>query len=177
MKVQVSEAEETAVKHVDPLKQKQGPWSEVPKHVKAVKGPKRKRRKKDLSANGESRKDLMKMKVQFVIWQNVYKLYLWTYSMCCYIIAVTFAFFQMMKPHTTPTTSSKKHAAHTPANVDMPKTRKGSGGKTIKTLPKLRVSNNLTCFPIPSEMMNLSSATLTIGRTRTAEVQKCHFCL
>ena len=47
----------------------------------------------------------------------------------------------------------------------------------IKTLPKLRVSNNLTCFPIPSEMTNLSSATLTIGGTRTAEVQKCHFCL
>ena len=90
--------------------------------------------------------------------------------MCCYIIAVTFAFFQATKPHTTPTMSSNKRAAHTAANVDMPKTRKGRGGKTIKTLPKLRVSNNLTCFPIPSEMMNLSSATLTIGRTRTAEV-------
>ena len=138
-----------------------------------MKGPKRK--KKDSSANGESRKNLMKMKVQFVTWQNIYKLYLWTYSMCCYIIAVTFAFFQMTKSHTTPTTSSNKCTAHTPANVDMPKMRKGSGGKTIKTVPKLRVSNNLSCFLIPSEMTNLSSATLTIGGTRTAEVQKCHF--
>ena len=165
------------VKHVDPLKQKGGPRSEVLKDAKAVKGPKQKKWKKESSANGESRKDLMKMKVQFMTWQNIYKLYLWTYSMCCYIIAVTFAFFQTTKPHTTPTMHSNKRAAHTPANVDMPKTRKGRGGKMIKTLPKLRVSNNLTCFPIPSEMTNLSSATLTIGGTRTAEVQKCHFCL
>ena len=66
--------------------------------------------------------------------------------MCCYIISVTFAFFQRTKTHTTPST---KHAAHTPGNLDMPKMRKGSSGKTIKTLPKIRVSNNLTCFPIP----------------------------
>ena len=92
--------------------------------------------------------------------------------MCCYIISVTFAFFQKMKTHTTPST---KHAAHTPGNLDMPETRKGSEGKTIKTLPKLRVSNNLTCFPIPWEMTKLSSATVTMSRTRTVEAQKCHF--
>ena len=59
--------------------------------------------------------------------------------MCCYIISVTFAFFQKTKTHTTPST---KRTAHTPGNLDMPKTRKVSGGNRIKTLPKLRVSKN-----------------------------------
>ena len=62
VKVEGSEAEE--VKRVDPLKQKGGPRSEVEKDAKAVKGPKQKRRKKESSANGENRKDLMKTKVQ-----------------------------------------------------------------------------------------------------------------
>ena len=97
VKVQHSEAEETAVKHVDPLKQKGGPWSEVPKHAKAVKGPKWKRRKKESSANGESRKDLMKTKVQFMTWQNVYKLYLWTYVLLYY-----FSYFCFLPDDETP---------------------------------------------------------------------------
>ena len=80
VKVQGSQASE--VKHVDLLKQKGGPRSEVPKDAKAVKGAKQK--KKASSQNGDSRKHSMKMKVQFMTWQNVYKLYLWTYVLLYY---------------------------------------------------------------------------------------------
>ena len=65
--------EQTGVKHMDPLKQKDGPRFEVQKDAKAVKGAKQKK-KKESSGDGESRKNLMKMKVQFRTWQNVYKL-------------------------------------------------------------------------------------------------------
>ena len=139
------------VKHMDNLKQKDGPWSEVPKHTETVKGAKQK--EKEPSRDGKSRKNLMKMKVQFRTWQNFINCS--SGLMCCYIISVTFAFFQMTTTHTTPST---KHAAQTPGNLDMPKMRKGSGGKMIKTLPKLRVSFNLTCFPTPSEMTKHSFA-------------------
>ena len=95
VKVQDSEASE--VKRVEPLKQKGGPQSEVPKDAKAVKGPKQKRRKKESSANGESRKDLMKTKVQFMTYQNVYKLYLWTYVLLYY-----FSYFCFLPDNKTP---------------------------------------------------------------------------
>ena len=61
------------MKHVDPLKQKGGIRSEVSKDMKAVKGAKKKK-KKESSGDGESRKNLMKTKVQFRTWQNIYKL-------------------------------------------------------------------------------------------------------
>ena len=61
------------MKNVDPLKQKGGPQSEVLKDTKAVKGAKKKK-KKESSGDGESRKNLMKMKVQFRTWHNIYKL-------------------------------------------------------------------------------------------------------
>ena len=95
--VEVQGSQALEVKHVDPLKQKGGPRSEVPKDVKAVKGPKWKRRKKESSANGESRKDLMKTKVQFMTWQNVYKLYLWTYVLLYY-----FCYFCFLPDDETP---------------------------------------------------------------------------
>ena len=58
---------------MDPLKQKGGPRSEVSKDAKAVKGAKQKKKKESLG-DGESRKNLMKTKVQFRTWQNIYKL-------------------------------------------------------------------------------------------------------
>ena len=57
---------------MDTLKQKDNPWSEVPKHAEAVKGAKQK--EKEPLRDGKSRKNLMKTKVQFRTWQNLYKL-------------------------------------------------------------------------------------------------------
>ena len=71
--VEVQGSQASEVKHVDPLKQKGGPQSIVPKDAKAVKGAKKKK-KKESSGDGESKKNLMKTKVQFRTWQNVYKL-------------------------------------------------------------------------------------------------------